>query len=70
MPAVWRASIAELLELAEEMDRRIDPIDRELAPLAREDGRAKLLRVGAAAPDRGDFLGGKNCDSGRSRSGI
>jgi hypothetical protein len=32
VPAVWRASIAELLELSEEMDRRIDPIDRELRP--------------------------------------
>ena len=40
VPEVWRASIAELLELAEEMDRRIDPIDRELAPLARADERA------------------------------
>jgi transposase len=45
VPAVWRASIVELLELSEEMDRRIDPIDRELAPLAREDERAKLLRT-------------------------
>jgi transposase len=45
VPAVWRASIAELLELAEEMDRRIDPIDRELRPLAREDERARLLRT-------------------------
>ena len=32
VPEVWRASIAELLELAAEMDRRIDPIDRELRP--------------------------------------
>ena len=39
MPEVWRDSIAELLELAEEMDRRIDPIDRELGP-TREDRRA------------------------------
>jgi transposase len=45
VPAVWRASIAELLELSEEMDRRIDPIDCELAPLAREDERAQLLRT-------------------------
>jgi transposase len=43
VPEVWRASISELLELAEEMDRRIDPIDRELAPLARVDERARLL---------------------------
>ena len=31
VPEVWRDSIAELLELAAGMDRRIDPIDRELA---------------------------------------
>jgi transposase len=34
VPEAWRASIAELLELASEMDRRIIPIDRELGPLA------------------------------------
>ena len=34
VPEVWRDSIAELLELAAEMDRRIDPIDREDAGLA------------------------------------
>jgi hypothetical protein len=43
VPAVWRASIAELLELIEEMDRPIVPTDRELGPLAREDPRAQLL---------------------------
>ena len=43
VPEVWRDSIAELLELAAEMDRRIDPIDRELGPIARSDQRAKLL---------------------------
>src|SRR4029453_17492681 len=51
---VWRASIAELLELAEEMDRRIIPLDRELAPLARADERARLL---ATAPGIGPLLG-------------
>jgi transposase len=45
VPEVWRASIAELLELAAEMDRRIEPIDRELGPLARRDERARLLRT-------------------------
>jgi transposase len=54
VPAVWRASIAELLELAEEMDRRIDPIDRELGPLARSDERARLL---ATIPGIGPLLG-------------
>ena len=53
VPAVWRASIAELLELSEEMDRRIDPIDRELGPLARSDERAKLL---ATIPGVGPLL--------------
>jgi transposase len=53
VPAVWRASIAELLELAEEMDRRIDPIDRELGPLASSDERARLL---ATMPGVGPLL--------------
>src|SRR4029453_8851132 len=51
---VWRASIAELLELAEQMDRRIIPIDRELAPLARSDERVRLLRT---MPGIGPLLG-------------
>jgi transposase len=53
VPEVWRASIAELLELAAEMDQRIDPIDRELGPLARSDERAKLL---ATTPGIGPLL--------------
>jgi transposase len=53
VPEVWRASIAELLELSEEMDRRITPIDRELAPLARTDERARLL---ATIPGVGPLL--------------
>ena len=53
VPAVWRASIAELLELASEMDRRIDPIDRELGQLARGDERARLL---ATIPGIGPLL--------------
>jgi transposase len=54
VPEVWRASIAELLELAAEMDRRIGPIDRELGPLARSDQRARLLRT---MPGIGPLLG-------------
>jgi transposase len=54
VPEVWRASIGELLELAEEMDRRIIPLDRELAPLARADERARLL---ATMPGIGPLLG-------------
>jgi transposase len=53
VPEVWRDSISELLELASEMDRRIDPIDRELAPIARSDERAKLL---ATMPGVGPLL--------------
>jgi len=54
VPEVWRDSIAELLELAAEMDARIDPIDRELAPLARSDQRAALL---ATMPGIGPLIG-------------
>src|SRR6266545_1868141 len=53
VPEVWRASIAELLELAEEMDCQIKPIDRELGPLARSDERARLL---ATMPGIGPLL--------------
>jgi transposase len=53
VPEVWRDSIAELLELAAEMDRRIDPIDRELGPIARADERAQLL---ATIPGVGPLL--------------
>ncbi|MGA8219142.1 MAG: IS110 family transposase, partial [Solirubrobacterales bacterium] len=53
VPEVWRDSIVELLELAAEMDRRIDPIDRELGPLARSDERASLL---ATIPGVGPLL--------------
>ena len=53
VPEVWRDSIVELLELAAEMDRRIDPIDRELSPIARADERARLL---ATMPGVGPLL--------------
>jgi len=43
MPAVWRQSIATLLELIDDLDRQIAPIERELRPLARVDERAQLL---------------------------
>ncbi len=48
VPEVWRASIAELIELAAEMDRRIDPIDRELEP-----GRTIRRARSAAGDDPG-----------------
>ena len=43
VPAVWRRSIAELLGLIGDLERRIAPLEAELAPLAREDPRAQLL---------------------------
>ena len=43
VPEVWRASIAQHLEEIEELEQRITPIDRELAPIARADERARLL---------------------------
>jgi transposase len=45
--------LALLLELGAEMDRRITPIDRELAPIARADQRARLL---ATIPGLGPLL--------------
>src|SRR5512147_2578990 len=50
VPALWRASIAELLELAEEMDRRIIPA-RPRARSARPSRRARQA-VGDDARDR------------------
>jgi transposase len=43
VPEVWRDSIAQHLDEIEELERRITPIDRELAPIARSDHRAQLL---------------------------
>jgi transposase len=43
VPAVWRDSIAEHLDQIAALDRRIDPIDRELRPIACADARAQLL---------------------------
>jgi transposase len=43
VPAVWRESIALHLDEIEGLEQRITPIDRELAPIARSDPRAKLL---------------------------
>ena len=55
VPEVWRASIAELIELAEEMDRRIIPARPRARPArARRDERARLL---ATMPGIGPLLG-------------
>jgi transposase len=54
MPAVWRRSIAEALDVIELLDARITPIDHELRPLARADARVILLDT---IPGIGDLLG-------------
>ena len=53
VPAAWRASIAELLEVIAEMDGR-SPDRRRAAPLAAEDARARLLMT---MPGIGPLLG-------------
>jgi transposase len=45
VPSVWRDSIAEHLDQIDEIQRRIRPIDQELAPIARSDARAQLLQT-------------------------
>ena len=54
MPAVWRRSIAEALDVIDLLDARITPIDHELRPLARADPRVILLDT---IPGIGDLLG-------------
>src|SRR6266545_3116325 len=53
VPEVWRRSVAEALGVIDELDRRVEPLDRELAPLADADRRVALLEtipgVGPAA---------------------
>ena len=43
VPATWRRSIAVLLEVIDDLDRQLGPIERELRPLARADRRVELL---------------------------
>jgi transposase len=43
VPEVWLHSIATLLGVIDDLDRQLAPLERELRPLARTDGRAKLL---------------------------
>src|SRR4051812_24884134 len=54
MPAVWRRSIIEALDLIDLLDARITPIDHELHPLARADARVVLLDTVSSV---GDLLG-------------
>jgi transposase len=43
VPEVWRDSIALLLGVIDDLDRRLAPLEREMRPLARRDPRAALL---------------------------
>ena len=43
VPEVWRTSLATLLSVIDDLDRRLAPLERELRPLARADDRARLL---------------------------
>jgi transposase len=54
VPTVWRRSIAEAIAIIDELDRRIAPLDRELAPLAAADPRVILL---VTIPGIGELLG-------------
>jgi transposase len=45
VPSVWRDSISEHLDLIDELQGRIGPIDRELRPIADSDPRAQLLQT-------------------------
>jgi transposase len=54
IPPVWRRSIEEALAVVELFDRRIAPLDKELAPIARASRDVQLL---ATIPGVGDLLG-------------
>jgi transposase len=53
VPAVWRRSVAEAIGVIDQLDERIDQLDRELAPLFAADPRAQLL---ATIPGVGRLL--------------
>jgi transposase len=54
VPAVWRDSIAAHLDQIDDLQRRIRPIDQELAPIAASDARAQLLQT---IPGVGPLIG-------------
>lgn len=54
VPEVWRASIAEHLEVIEELGERVSSLERELGPIAAADERAVLLQT---MPGIGPLLG-------------
>ncbi len=43
VPATWCRSVSVLLEVIDDLDRQLDPIQRELRPIARADPRVELL---------------------------
>jgi transposase len=43
VPEVWRRSVAEALAVIDELDRRLEPLERELVRLAQADARVALL---------------------------
>lgn len=45
VPETWRCSVAEALRLIDYLDERLEPLERELRPLARHDPRVALLRT-------------------------
>jgi transposase len=54
IPAVWRRSIQEALDLIDLLDGRIAPLEQELRPLAQADPRVVLLDT---IPGIGELLG-------------
>ena len=54
VPEVWRRSIAEAVAVVDHLDARLAPLERELRPLARADGRVSLL---VTIPGVGELLG-------------
>jgi len=54
VPEAWRDSIATLLAVIDDLDRQLAPLERQLRPLARSDGRARLLM---SVPGIGELLG-------------
>jgi len=54
VPAVWRRSVREALDVIDLLDTRIAPLEQELRPLARTDPRVVLLDT---IPGVGDLLG-------------
>lgn len=43
VPEVWLRSVAEAIGLIDQLDRRLEPLEQELVPLARADTRVALL---------------------------